>query len=171
MDLEWRSGSSKLMGSLWSWEPPAPQLVKASACVVLATPGEKVGSGPHIFPQGRENTGWQLSKLDIIQDFSPILFNLNLKKKKKKEVEERGADQRNECTVDSRVQVWRRSLFLERDNSYAIRDGPCVRLTCVFVSQRHTKTSENFQILVLGFPPHTLFSPLVPVLTTVNQTK
>lgn len=94
---------------------------------------------------------------------------VQLELRKKKKVEERGIDQRNGCTVDSRVQVWRRSLFLEHGNSYAIRIGPCMLLTCGFLSQRHTKTLEIFQILVLGFPP--LFSPLVPVLTTVNQTK
>lgn len=110
--------------------------------MVLATSGEKVGSGPSHLPP-REGEHWKATaKTDIIQDFSPILFNLNFKKKK---VEERGADQRNGCTVDNRVQVWQRSLFLEHGNSYAVRDGPFMLLTCVCVSQRHTKTLEIFQ--------------------------
>lgn len=57
MDLEWRSESSKLVSGLWSWERLALQLVKASACVVLATSGEKVGSSPSHLPP-REGEHW-----------------------------------------------------------------------------------------------------------------
>lgn len=50
-------------------EQPVAVGVKASACVVLATSGGKVGSGPS-HPPPREGEHWKATaKTDIIQDF------------------------------------------------------------------------------------------------------